>query len=268
METASRNGSRHAGWALAGRALAGGVLGILTGATAANLGIQQIRPFRTEYVVLYAGLAGLGLALTRARRLGWLLAALVAAGFALVAYTPLIDGAVRARVRRDPLRPVEAAVVLSTGIHGNGGLTSASQRRLLGGYRALRAGQARRLVLSRIRGRPSYLPAVRAQMRLFGFAYPVEEVGPVADTHDEALAVARLARERGWPRVILVTDPIHTSRAAAVFEKAGLPVLCAPADPLVYDPERLDGPSDHLWAFQDWLREAIGEQVYRLHGWL
>jgi uncharacterized SAM-binding protein YcdF (DUF218 family) len=104
-------------------------------------------------------------------------------------------------------------------------------------------------------------------MQALGLDYPVDEVGPVFNTHDEAVAVAALARQRGWHRVILVTHLWHMRRAAAVFEKAGLPVLCAPCDEAQYDLKALNTSDARLHAFRDWLHEIVGIAVYRLRGW-
>jgi uncharacterized SAM-binding protein YcdF (DUF218 family) len=68
--------------------------------------------------------------------------------------------------------------------------------------------------------------------------------------------------------VILVTQPWHMRRAAGVFEKAGLKVICTPCVEGHYDLTNLDSPSPRLLAFRDWAHEAIGYQVYRLRGWL
>lgn len=50
------------------------------------------------------------------------------------------------------------------------------------------------------------------------------------DTRRNAEHSARIARERGWHRVILVTSPMHMPRALRWFNKQGLPALpLAPA---------------------------------------
>ena len=74
----------------------------------------------------------------------------------------------------------------------------------------------------------------------------MEEVGPVSNTHDEAVAVAMLARQRGWGQIILVTHPWHMRRAAAAFEKAGVRVICSPCPERSYDLQIMDGPADRL----------------------
>jgi uncharacterized SAM-binding protein YcdF (DUF218 family) len=104
---------------------------------------------------------------------------------------------------------------------------------------------------------------------VFVFSIPVEEAaGFVTSTHDEAVAVARLARQRGWERVILVTDATHMRRAAANFEKAGLHVLCSPCAPRDYQLPAPATPGQRRRAFRDWLYETYQYQTNRLQGWV
>jgi uncharacterized SAM-binding protein YcdF (DUF218 family) len=250
------------------QALAGLVLGTVTGRALADLGLQSVPLLRGEHLLAASAILGALLGGTRLRLLLWVGAGLATAGLLLVGYTPLIVGPVRSLVRRDALRPVEAVVVLSSNIQKDGDLTDVAQIRLLRGYEVLEAGLARRLVIPRLAPpkRP-YLPTVRRQMQSLGLDFPIDEVGPVANTHDEAVAVARLARKEGWETVILVSDPTHLSRAAATFERAGLRVLCSPCVERNYDLENLDIPAERLHAFRDWLWETVGMWVYRRRGW-
>jgi uncharacterized SAM-binding protein YcdF (DUF218 family) len=124
------------------------------------------------------------------------------------------------------------------------------------------------IVTQRVAPEKSPVPAIRKLMHQLRFEYPVQLVGPITNTRDEAVAAAALAKERGWKRVILVSHPAHMRRAAATFEKAGLPVLCAPCPEGRYDLQKLRQPEDRLAAFRDWLHEAIGNQVYEWRGWI
>lgn len=61
------------------------------------------------------------------------------------------------------------------------------------------------------------------------FATPVRWVEGVSDTTAEnAQFSARLLRQDGVSRILLVTDAMHMPRAKSVFEKAGLDVVAAP----------------------------------------
>jgi uncharacterized SAM-binding protein YcdF (DUF218 family) len=52
----------------------------------------------------------------------------------------------------------------------------------------------------------------------------------VGNTAAEARAVAELAGERGWKRIILVTSALHMPRAARLFRQAGVDFVAFPVD--------------------------------------
>jgi len=103
---------------------------------------------------------------------------------------------------------------------------------------------------------------------------PVQSLGHCADTHDEAVKVAALAKANGWERVALVTSAYHMTRTQAVFAKAGAPVLPVPCN---YESAAMRGRplswlhvpnATNLQHFEVWLHEFIGWWVYRLRGWI
>ena len=213
-------------------AATGFILGVLLGLGARTLGLRAEPGVLNSALFLIAGAVGAFLAAAGARRLLWIAGALECLALLVISYTPLVPALMHAWVRRDALRPADAVVSLSSQVYPDGSLDTHAQLRVLHAEELLSAGWAPRLVLTRIAGRePSALPVIRRQMRLFGLRCPIDEVGPVRNTHDEALAVAALARRRGWRRVILVSDPDHLRRAGAVFAHAGLEVCCSPAPP-------------------------------------
>ena len=246
----------------------GFILGVLCWQVSETLGITRLVPaFRVPYWLPAAGLAGALAGASRARGLLWAVSGSLAALLLVVGYTPFVVPAVRGLVRSDPLRPVEAAVVLSSDISPSGSLTPQAQFRLLRGYEVVQQGYARRLVLTRLAPpRPSYVPTVRTQLRNLDIDIPLVETEIVGDTNDEARAVKRLADASGWDTVILVTSPTHTRRAAAVFEKAGVNVLATPCPAANYDLAALHSPRERFHAFADWLYETVGTQWYRLKG--
>jgi len=250
-------------------AAAGLLLGLLLWTGAFRLGLTALTPVRSSHLILACGLMGALLGMTRGRIVLWMAAAAVGGALLIVMYTPLAQTVAPGIVRRDPLQRVEAVVVLASDLFPDGTLTDQSQARLLHGYTLIQQGYARRLVVTRhAPPKPSYLPTIREQMRQLRMSFPVEEVGPIVHTQDEATATARLARERGWRQVLLVSNPLHMRRAAATFEKAGLPVVCSPCPEGKYYLKSLRAPDDRLRAFQDWMYEMIGYQVYRRRGWI
>jgi hypothetical protein len=197
----------------------------------------------------------------------WIANGILLALIAVIGFTPVAIHLMRGVVRSDPLRPMPAVVALSGESSLKGGIGMQSQNRLFTAYRLLQEGYASRLVLTR--AAPPWKPyseSVRSQMREFRMDYPVDEVGPVVNTHDEAVAVADLARRRGWPGVLLVSQGWHLRRAGAVFEKAGVRVVCVPAHD--WSLETWNQFAVRLTAFRCWLHEAIGYQIYRRRGWI
>jgi uncharacterized SAM-binding protein YcdF (DUF218 family) len=253
-----------------GRAGEGLVLGALIGLCGHELGLGSL--VRTEILqdfLLFPAIIGILIALSPARKL-LRIASLVAVLIVLiVAYTPLTSYLTPSLLHTDPLQPAPAIVVLSSHVHVDNTLDAAGQERILQGYLLLRQGYAGRLVLTHaIPGIGDEVPVIRDQMLKLGMNYPIDEVGPVADTHDEAVAVARLARQRGWKRVILVTHPWHMRRARALFLKAGLDVICSPCVEGQYDMAYEPGIGTRLNGFRNWLHETLGIAVYHLRGWI
>lgn len=252
------------------RIVEGLLLGALVGLCFDRLGIAGLMrvPFLQDTVAVPC-LAGIALALSPARRLLRMAACGLIAALALIGYTPLTKALVPTLVRSDALAHAPAIVVLSTSAHKDGTLDSSGQERSVQAYLLLRQHYAGSLVLTRsVRIIGDQTPAVQAQMRVLGLDFPVETVGPVANTHDEAVAVAELARARGWKRVILVTHPWHMRRARALFLKCGLDVICSPCVEGSYDIRDLSAPGGRIKAFRDWLHETVGFEIYRLRGWL
>jgi uncharacterized SAM-binding protein YcdF (DUF218 family) len=93
-------------------------------------------------------------------------------------------------------------------------------------------------------------------------------VGPNENTRDEALSLARICRERGWKRVIVVTSPYHSRRACAAVEHEGIPVVCSPSVETAFDLNGLVRSDERRRAFSKAAHERIGLLVYWWRGWL
>jgi len=110
----------------------------------------------------------------------------------------------------DPLQPADAIVVLAGG----------SPQRVAHGVKLFQAGYAPWLIVT---NQPLNTPGIRVPyvelMRTEAIWQGVPEehilMAPeiVRTTYEEALAVRRLAEERGFHALIIVTDPFHTRRA-------------------------------------------------------
>jgi uncharacterized SAM-binding protein YcdF (DUF218 family) len=178
-------------------------------------------------------------------------------------------------VRADaiPSEKLDAIVVLSGGLTADSAMEPQTLDRLLKGAELIRQGKASALVLSRetwVRtGRRVTDSADQARvLELTGVSVPVFIVDSVSSTHDEAQRVKRVPASSAWKRIGLVTSPLHTGRACAVFERAGFTVTCIPAVSRDRSIRNLDTPGDRLRAFQGWLYEMAGTTNYRMKGWL
>lgn len=244
--------------------LGGGFIGLAVQATSLDFLVHRFSLLPVMCAVLGMLLAGLG-----ALRLVWSLDAVAGLLLVAIGYTPLMRHLVYVDSRIDSLVPAPAVVVLAGNARTDGELSSRPLDRILRGYEILHAGYAPLLVLTRSQNESdSWTNIVRRQMTALGFSYPIETVGPVVDTHDEALAVAALARQNHWPRIILVTSPWHMRRAAAVFESAGVSVICAPSLERSYNYPQLPSPDDRFQAVGDWAHERLGYLIYRMRGWI
>lgn len=94
-------------------------------------------------------------------------------------------------------------------------------------------------------------------------------------TREQALATSRILQARGDARCILVTSPQQMSRAADVFEHAGISVVRLPAGAVMWSPS----DRSHWWSWlvpstqarvvsRDVFYELIAWPYYRIRGWV
>ncbi len=102
------------------------------------------------------------------------------------------------------------------------------------------------------------------------------------NTYEEAVEDAKILKELGLSRILLVSSATHMRRAVPLFEKQGLEVIPAPTDFSYSDQEwenllRFDRMT--AWSFfiptlggletlQNAMKEYIGYFVYHLRGWI
>ncbi|HSV75388.1 MAG TPA: YdcF family protein [Chthonomonadales bacterium] len=261
------NDRREPAWRLSAKGVA---LGTLTWLAAVELLRGVVGVLDREWLVPVAAVAGALLGRSRLMWMLWIAATACVLGIGVIGFTPLLRGPVHdlARGQEDPPARTDAVVVLAASVTTGGDLTADSKPRLTRGLEEVAQGRAPRLVLTHHARRASWTPAARRQMQALGIDVPVLDAGPALNTRDEAIGVARLARERRWRRVTLVTDALHMRRAALTFRKAGVEVLRAPSDNLDYDFEHVDTLRGRLRAWRLWSHEVVGLYVYRRRGWI
>jgi uncharacterized SAM-binding protein YcdF (DUF218 family) len=253
------------------RAWTGLVAGAMVGFIALDLDLASLVSFWGDrsFFVPAAAFAGAAVWPTPLRRLAMTGVALLAGLWLAVAFTPLTSWMREGLVREDPVQAADAVFVFASRIQEDGDPTTAAMSRLLRGLELVVEGRSSHLVVSEIpppAGR--YTPLARAWVERFVPSVEVLSVGTIVNTHDEARAVARLFHERGWTRVLAVTSPTHTRRAAACLEAEGLEVVAVPSVETRYDLERLERPGDRRESFSNLAHERVGLFVYRRRGWI
>jgi uncharacterized SAM-binding protein YcdF (DUF218 family) len=245
--------------------------GALAGLIVADLNLTSLVSYfgdRTYLVPPVAALFAL-LWLTPLRRLAGVVVALLALLWLAVSFTPVTSWLAEGLVRRDPVEAADAVFVFASRVQEDGDPTTDAMSRLLKGVELVAAGRAPRLLVSEV-APPSgpYAPLARAWLDAFARSGEVVSVGRIVNTHEEAVAVAKMCRERGWRRVLAVSSPTHTRRAAAALEKEGLVVFAVPSVETRFDLERLNWPGDRREAFAAIAHERLGLVVYRRRGWI
>jgi len=203
------------------------------------------------------------------------LAAVVAVMLFMITFTPLTGDRVHAWIRRDqpPTHVPDAVVVLATTISVDGLLDATGTTRLLSGLEAMRQTRSPILVTTRpSQTLPASLPAaMQDYQRLIGLVGDTSRwrvVGPVATTHDEAVAVSALLAPAATHSIVVVTSPVHTRRACATFEAVGFSVTCWPSDERRYALQTFSGIRTRLAATVDWMYESAAVIEYRWRGWM
>lgn len=251
--------------------LRGAAIGLVLGTLCYLACLILVWPKTT--LLLPAVILGAALGATRLRLLVWIAAGGLTVTTLVVAYTPIIMAPAHRLVRADRLGAADAVVVLSSGLTDDALIPPDGADRLLTGLRLVEEHAAPRLILTRLHRKlgDREVTSDQDQRRLIAVSrdsVPVFTVDSINTTHDEALRVAALSKREGWTAVIVVTSPLHTSRACATFEKVGLRVSCVPSESRDFAARALRGPRDRLTAFRHWLYETAARGKYRWKGWI
>lgn len=255
------------------RVASGMVAGVAIWMIIKTLGVPNVFHILGFEGIIAFAIAGLFLGVTRFRRMTAYVGALLLIALLVIAYTPAIVSPARKLVRRDALpASANAVVVLSAGVTADGFLHQQGLDRLLKGLQLVRGGFAPALVVTREQREVNdrKVTASRDQDSLAALAGVTHVIAtPLeASTHDEAMAVAVIAKKAGWTRIILVTSPFHSRRACATFEKTGLEVSCVPSDSRDVAVRTMDTADDRVAAFGLWIYEMAATLQYRRKGWL
>lgn len=242
--------------------MGGTALGAALAVLAAYLG--EVRGTGPLLLVLLLG-GGVAGAFPLTRRMLQAVAGVLAVLIALCLLTPVLRGPLAALTLAQPPVRADAIIVLGGGVQcGARTMEASSLARLLRGLELWRAGYAPVLTVSEqsgLLGPPNCVKLSeleRAQVRaLYPTGGPeVLTLPNVTTTRDEAARVRDLARARGWRRVLLVTSPSHSRRAARLFAAQGVNVVSVPAPETRFDTALLL-PADRLSALRVLLYEGL-----------
>jgi uncharacterized SAM-binding protein YcdF (DUF218 family) len=149
--------------------------------------------------------------------------------------------------------------------------------RLLVTYDLLRTGRARHAILSGGVIDPAVPSLVEAnvlahQLVDWGIASDRLAIEPNArNTRQNAVESKRIAGDRGWQTLLVVTSAFHMPRALGCFRAVGLAVDALPVDYRAYDPAHVSGSWLPRAAFLERstmvVREWFGHGIYWLQGY-
>ena len=243
---------------------------------------------------LFIGLALIGLAyvLAFARKAPRLALALPALAFGVLLFfaTPPIANGLQRDLEYPPLTTMkpdvtyDAVIVLGGAMNGviasQTGLPAfnESAERVTTAFDLLHKNRAKNAILSGGTW-PGAPPDVAPEARMMAGVLEEWGIEPSrlvledrsTNTHENALASVKLARERGWTRTLLVTSAAHMERARGCFVREGLAVDTLSVDFCSYDPSRSAASwlprSAALAGSTAALRERVGRLIYRMRGW-
>jgi uncharacterized SAM-binding protein YcdF (DUF218 family) len=250
-----------------------GVLAALLAAQLAPWGDGDVSG--TSMSVLVGILGGVGIGFFR--RSSFLVGLDIAllAVYLLVATTPIMTPLTERWVRIDKLPgdTLDAVIALSAGVKSDSALNTVAADRLISALELMRDGRGRRLLTTRQREEKNERMIVsdldqRRLISLASLASTWTVVDSVHTTRDEAVRSAALLLPTGARSIIVVTSPMHTRRACAVFEAVGFRVVCRASRERDFVTDHPIGNRDRLAAVRAYGYEVMGMIKYRAKGWL
>jgi uncharacterized SAM-binding protein YcdF (DUF218 family) len=170
-----------------------------------------------------------------------------------VARQPILRFAAASWIVNEPAAHADAIVVLGDDNFYGDRATQAAQM--------FRQGVAPVVVASGRRLRPTAGISELIEHDLIERGVPKEKVERFAhdaeNTREEAVALRRLAREKGWKSIVVVTSNYHTRRVRYIFQKVfppGVEVSVASARDGSFDTE-------HWWERRKSVKDFLGELV-------
>lgn len=156
----------------------------------------------------------------------------LASGLTLVMALAYLYQAVDQQAERDETRSVDAIIVLGSQVRADGSPSNSLRSRTMRAIELYKEGYAPTLFLTGGVGR--FPPAEAQVMRRLVLQAGIPETALILDeaatsTQESIHNASRVARERGWGAVLVVSDPFHIYRARQMARDAGLEAYGAPA---------------------------------------
>lgn len=197
-------------------------------------------------------------------------AAILGVFLAIVFYTPLTDWIAAPLFISPDATQGDAIVVLSSWANVRGELNEEGLRRAIAAARLYRSGTAKTVVVTGSRpGSEDAGDALEASKRfLLELGVPPSAIvleDHSSNTRESALRIASLAHQRGWTRLVVVTDATHMRRTRGAFVHEGLQISCEPT--MMW---RIggNGASNRLAKLGAVVHEYGGLLYYRARGWI
>ena len=252
------------------------LLGVLAALLAAQLAPWGDADLAGTTLSVFVGIVG-GVAVGFFRRSNLLVGLDLAllAVYLLIAMTPIMTPVTERWVRNDtlPADTLDAVIALSAGVKSDSALNAVAADRLISALELMRDGRGRRLLTTRQRDKTDErtINSDGDQRRLVSLASMAGAwtiVDSVHTTRDEAVQSANLLLPTGARSIIVVTSPMHTRRACAVFEAVGFRVVCRASRERDFVTNPPIGNRDRLAAVRALGYEVMGMIKYRSKGWL
>lgn len=215
-----------------------------------SLLLSPVLEARINALFLVASMTIVGglLGLTRFKMLPIIFAFLLVIPYATFALSPLAQYLAPLFIEKDSLpAKADAIVVLSAESTYRNRLKSQGLERLLHAKLLLSQGYAANMILT---DQPGFRgnPKEDREQILGSLSSQSLSVGPVQNTFEEAQAVNSLLQEKGWKEIILVTSPLHSRRAKAIFlqQMPSIKVISSPAPAREFDIDLLVTSLDKL----------------------
>jgi uncharacterized SAM-binding protein YcdF (DUF218 family) len=207
--------------------------------------------FHTYNLMGHVALFGFLIGILNLRWIVWSIGFTIILAVVIITRSSLTLYEVQKLIRDDALQEADAIIVLSSASTDEGRLDQIGVDRFIHALNLINRGYSKTLITSKLLPwYPSPEKDHQFLLSLFNKKDFTHIVLPHSGTtFDEALTLKNEAQKRGWNKVIVVTSPTHSKRAAAIFEAQGLHVISSPCIDRQLSLSTLKHPRERVRAF-------------------